>query len=358
MALALHRRDPATDQPPPSGRRSRTANLPARLGAKWRALKDLRLAVGDEFTALDLVILHPEHGIALVVVGRDFSLPDLAIRVVRTALREDGFGVRFPGFLPVVFLDVTEKEFPALPSLLTEAFRREATLELRDAGWTDAALDAIGRRSLDDAPMMWEAAVDEEEPEDPAPTPVQRRRGRTALVLTLGAAAFIVSGATTAVIGALSGPIGPAPAPQAQQVAVIPAAMPAHHVAVVPAAIPAEEVAVIPAPIPAEEVAVTPAALPAAGSADAAVPLFAGAAVPVVPSTRAVDLHAGTGRAIPIPNAKPARVRQVAAEESADRPEPVRPEHPARPSVILQKGHAFWSAPANLQIQPAQGADR
>src|SRR4051812_26016236 len=154
MAFAHPRHEAATDPLPPPGD-APTANLPARLGPKWLALKDLRVAFGEEVAALDLVIVHPEYGIALVVVGREFSLPELAIRLVRAALREDGFGGQFPGFLPVVFLDIAEEEFAGLPSLLTEAFAHEPEIELRSACWTDAALDAIGRCSVDEPPATW-----------------------------------------------------------------------------------------------------------------------------------------------------------------------------------------------------------
>jgi hypothetical protein len=296
MALAPPRRAAAT-APPPSGH---IANLPTLLGPKWRALTDVRLAVDDEFAALDLVILHPKHGIALVVVGREFTLPDLAIRIVRSSLREDGFGKRFAGFLPVVFLDVTEKEFSRLPSLLTEAFRREASLELRHAGWTDAALDAIGRCTLDESQMKWEPA--ENAPESPpASAPAHSsRRARAGLFLGLGAAAFIVGGAAAAVIGTLSTLVDitpahsetartaaaafvsaaasrPAAAPPAFPVETLPAAAPPtipplRPVAELPELQPVTEAAPPPArPVatkPAKQVPV-PRAKPAAPGADA-----------------------------------------------------------------------------------------
>src|SRR4051812_24293437 len=153
MASTLFRRLAPTRSMPPLG--GGALRLPDRPGAKWRALKDLRLAAGDEFAALDLVILHPAYGVALVVIGREFSLPDLAIRVVRSALRQGGFSARFPGFLPVVFLDIAESDLPGLPSALVTAFAREAAIELDDPNWPDAALIAITRCGEDEPAVVW-----------------------------------------------------------------------------------------------------------------------------------------------------------------------------------------------------------
>jgi hypothetical protein len=199
MALALVRRYAALASPPPYGRLSRIKNLPVPLGAKWRGLKDIRLAVADEFAAFDFIVLHPGHGIALVVLDRLFAVPEIGIRVVRSALREQSFARHYPGFLPIVFLDLAEAEFTSLPTHLTEAFRREPPIEVHHPDWTDAAINAIETRSLEQASFAPEAPV-AEKPGPPAPP----RRHQAAMFVGLGAVAFLVGGLASAVIGTIS----------------------------------------------------------------------------------------------------------------------------------------------------------
>jgi hypothetical protein len=243
MAPTLLRAATAPSQRLPRRGGGTGSAFPARPDARWRALKDLQVEAGGEFCSLDLVAAHPAHGLALMVVGRgEFAVPHLALRVVRAALREDGFGTRFPGFLPVVFLSLAEAELPGLPAALQRAFQREAPVEIDDPAWSEAALAAIAARSLAEPAPAWE--TDEEaEPFAAAAAPRGRASGWT--IALVAAAAFIVSGAATAVIGALSVPAAaPAPPRAAAASAVAPAAAP-------PAVAPAPPAPASPAPVPA-----------------------------------------------------------------------------------------------------------
>jgi hypothetical protein len=220
--------------------------LPARPDARWRALKDVQVEAGGEFCSLDLVAAHPAHGLALVVVGRgEFAVPHLALRVVRAALREDGFGTRFPGFLPVVFLSLAEAELPGLPAALQRAFEREAPVEIDDPEWSEAALGAIAARSLAEPAPAWETDA-EAEPFAAAAAPRGRPPGWT--IALVAAAGLVLSGAATAVVAALSAPAAP-PAPPLAAAASVVAPAAAPPAAAPPAAAPA--LAPAPAPVPA-----------------------------------------------------------------------------------------------------------
>jgi hypothetical protein len=182
------------------------------LDAKWRALKDLRLAAADAFAIVDFVIVHPDHGIALVVVDRKTSNARTAIRVVQAALRQDGFYARFSGFLPIVFLPISDADFSELPLLLMDSFQRERPISVPHAGWADAALDVIARCNLHEVSATPASSQDttpassQNTSAGARPRRAGERRSRNIpAVAALGLIAFAVGAGSTSLIQSWAG---------------------------------------------------------------------------------------------------------------------------------------------------------
>jgi hypothetical protein len=93
------------------------------LGETWRCIPDAVIRAYGEEGRVDLALLHPEHGIALVGFldeGEEAS-PDEATEAFRAMLREDGFAGHCPGDVPVRAFAVPPSAVTALPDTLREA---------------------------------------------------------------------------------------------------------------------------------------------------------------------------------------------------------------------------------------------
>lgn len=213
------------------------------LGPDWLQLRDT--ALGGE--PIDLVLLHPRRGIALLQLAPRWTV-DAPARL-RHRLDQARFGAIFHGHLPVVHRLIQPGEAAALPRLLAEAFAGQPALDL-PAG--DAWLRVVHRALLNRPSAPPEAL-----------RPAARPAGRRSLQIAGGLGLAGLLAAT-----ALLARPGPAPEPQAVLAEAIAVATPIPVAAASPMSKTVEEPAVeapmaeTPASeVPASEVKLEPAAL-------------------------------------------------------------------------------------------------
>ena len=174
--------------------------LGRRLDEGWRVVRDRCFVAGNEQYRVGSIILHRNHGIALVVFSEaEYAVPDIAIRVTRNVLWQSGFGDRFPGYLPVVFAALDSTDTRAAPQRIAEIFAAEPAITIVDGGWLEEAerifQGAPGGMDEDDAGRGPAAGA--------AGSPAARaRRGGRSLSLTaaglVAAAALLCGGLLTA----------------------------------------------------------------------------------------------------------------------------------------------------------------
>ena len=157
----------------------------------WRCLPRALLRVGGEEGVLDLVALHPDHGVALIALLEEDeeASPEEASIAFRAMLEEAGFGQRFPGELPVLAWSELREE---ADNLAASVERRFAALPAASVGenWVDwvaerlapapaAAAEAEPPRLeaplRDEPPPVAEAAIAAPEDGPPAPLSAPRR---------------------------------------------------------------------------------------------------------------------------------------------------------------------------------------
>jgi hypothetical protein len=96
---------------------------------------------GAEPVSVDLVLVHPEIGVALVDVGpRD---PRPAVAALRDYLAAQRFGVFFPGDLPIVALSVPAAHGADVADRLAAAFHAAPLLSVADSDWADAVIELL-----------------------------------------------------------------------------------------------------------------------------------------------------------------------------------------------------------------------
>src|SRR6185312_14581692 len=112
----------------------------AALPDPWTLLRHRRIG-GDQAEPIDVVLVHPEIGVALVdEAPRD---PAPSARRLREYLDGQRFGEFFPGELPIVALNVAADEFEMLGERLAAAFDAAPRLSLADADWADAVIELL-----------------------------------------------------------------------------------------------------------------------------------------------------------------------------------------------------------------------
>src|SRR5690348_16650007 len=112
----------------------------AALPDPWTLLRQRRIG-GDQAEPVEVVLVHPEIGVALVdEAPRD---PTLSARRLRDYLEGQRFGEFFPGELPIVALSVAADEFEMLGDRLAAAFEAAPRLSIADADWADAVIELL-----------------------------------------------------------------------------------------------------------------------------------------------------------------------------------------------------------------------
>ncbi|MFC7688421.1 hypothetical protein ACFQY5_01015 [Paeniroseomonas aquatica] len=142
----------------------------AGLGQDWVLVSGARLGAD----AIDMVLLHPRCGVALLQVAPRWTL-DAPARL-RQRLDQARFGAIFNGHLPVVHRMVSPQVLPELPRLLAEAFAGQPPLDLPGG---DAWMRVVHRALLAD-------------PTAPAAAPARAgRRRRLPVAAGLGLAGLL-----------------------------------------------------------------------------------------------------------------------------------------------------------------------
>ncbi|HKW53757.1 MAG TPA: hypothetical protein VJO12_08705, partial [Stellaceae bacterium] len=112
----------------------------AALPDPWTLLRHRRIG-GDEAEQIEVVLVHPEIGVALIdEAPRD---PAPRARRLRDYLDGQRFGEFFPGELPIVTLSVAADDFEMLGERLAAAFEAAPRLSVADADWADAVIELM-----------------------------------------------------------------------------------------------------------------------------------------------------------------------------------------------------------------------
>ncbi|HUA53683.1 MAG TPA: hypothetical protein VMB81_16040, partial [Candidatus Sulfotelmatobacter sp.] len=125
------------------------------LGVDWTILVDLRIDAPPDRIAVDYLLLHPEHGVALVTVGamRATATVDAAvIEGFRRFLLGRGFDTFFPGYLPIVRLTVAPQEAAVAGRLVVRAFADVPRLTIKERDWAEAIAIVLTASGSDAAP--------------------------------------------------------------------------------------------------------------------------------------------------------------------------------------------------------------
>ncbi|GAA0592073.1 hypothetical protein GCM10009416_33110 [Craurococcus roseus] len=334
--------------PPPTA-----ANLAAihdlhDLGREWTVIRECRLRPADRGSS-PTVLIHPGQGIAIVDVAPS-ETPD-AVDAVRARLGLARFEGIFAGHLPVVHLQATPWQVPALQKLLDDAFAAQPPLTLPGGdAWAGVAARALTAENHP-APRN--------EPQPSGGTAEagrqwrtrrrRRRRGRVlrkafVLLLCLAALGGVLAVAMKDAPPLLGASIRAILAPEA---VVAPAAPP---VRAVENSTPAEAVA-SPAPSPAPEPAGTMPAPTASAPRARPAPSDGGATAPMPEASSAAPQHPAletpTAAAPPPAAVPPPSWRQAAPPPPAQAGKPPeRTSPPPRQQRRQQQQEAAGADPA------------
>ena len=120
--------------------RASLAGTLAALPEPWTLLRQRRIG-SDEAEPIEVVLVHPEIGVALVdEAPRD---PAAGARRLRSYLDEQRFVEFFPGDLPIVTLSVGADEFDMVGERLAAAFEAAPRLSVADSDWADAVIELL-----------------------------------------------------------------------------------------------------------------------------------------------------------------------------------------------------------------------
>jgi hypothetical protein len=120
--------------------RASLAGTLAALPDPWTLLRQRRIG-GDQAEPIEVVLVHPEIGVALVdEAPRD---PAPAARRLRDYLDGQRFGEFFAGDLPIVTLSVAAEDFETVGEQLAAAFEAAPRLSVADADWADAVIELL-----------------------------------------------------------------------------------------------------------------------------------------------------------------------------------------------------------------------
>jgi hypothetical protein len=135
----------------------------AALPDPWTLLRDRR--IGDAEPAIDVVLVHPEIGVALVALAP--ADPSSGVDALAAYLERERFGEFFAGELPIVALAVAPDEVPTVGEKLEEAFAAAPPLAIADKDWADAVIELL--LTPDDLTMAPAFGRSPSPPEEAAP---------------------------------------------------------------------------------------------------------------------------------------------------------------------------------------------
>jgi hypothetical protein len=140
--------DPASDRLLTKGQLVKVGQLVRRFKSEWKIIKSRRLHSGSKEYSVELVMVHPDHGIAIVsVCPSEYALPDLAIEIVRDILRKSAISQHSVAMLPIVFVSAHERSMQEVADELQDAF---ATLAAPPAdGWEKRAYKILSSATYD-----------------------------------------------------------------------------------------------------------------------------------------------------------------------------------------------------------------
>ena len=132
-------------QDPVGRQRERLEAALITLGDDWVILTDLRIDAPPDRIAVDYLLLHPDHGAALVSFGAMRTTPGADANVIdgfRRFLYGRGFDTFFPGYLPIVRLTIAGPEVALAGRMIVRAFGDIPRLTIRDREWA-AAVETV-----------------------------------------------------------------------------------------------------------------------------------------------------------------------------------------------------------------------
>lgn len=111
--------------------------LARELDRSWRLYRDRMVRAGGEEGRIDLVLVNPRVGVALLGIVEDAeeATPEDAVAAFRTMLAEHGFAARFPGHLPVVALVVAPSDRSDLRTRIEAAFSVLPRIGITEDAW-------------------------------------------------------------------------------------------------------------------------------------------------------------------------------------------------------------------------------
>jgi len=105
----------------------------------WTLLRDR--CIGATGPTIDVVLVHPEIGVALIdEAPRD---PAADVAVLRDLLGRQRFADSFPGELPIISFSVAFEQLVAIEQQLAEAFDAAPRLSIKNADWADAVIEVL-----------------------------------------------------------------------------------------------------------------------------------------------------------------------------------------------------------------------
>jgi hypothetical protein len=104
------------------------------LEREWVVLGDFCFVARGEEIPVHFIALHSRKGVALIDVGTEGD--PAASSLFRLLLRSCGFEQDFPGYLPIVHLQLSSSDVSQLSALLDQAFSAEAPIGVVAEGWT------------------------------------------------------------------------------------------------------------------------------------------------------------------------------------------------------------------------------
>lgn len=113
------------------------ANTLMGLPPEWLLLLERRI----EGTPVDVVLIHPNIGVALVDLAP--HSPEAVLDGLRARLEREDFARFFPGELPLVAVSIAEDEIDAIGERLAAAFDAVPLLAIADGDWADAVVELL-----------------------------------------------------------------------------------------------------------------------------------------------------------------------------------------------------------------------
>lgn len=130
------------------GQLVKVGQLVRRFKGEWKIIKSRRLHSGSKEYSVELVMIHPDHGIAIIsVCPGEYALPDLAIDIVRDILRKSAISQHSVATLPIVFVSAHERSMQEVAEELQRAFATSAPPP--GDGWEKRAYKILSSANYD-----------------------------------------------------------------------------------------------------------------------------------------------------------------------------------------------------------------